>query len=186
MEIPIEYLRECLEADYETGILTWKARDPHHFPTEQGWKTFNTIFAGKEAGSVDNRGYVRLLLVYEGRPHKLYAHRIIWAMKYGRWPHPNMQIDHRNRCKTFNAISNLREVTQSVNQHNRGPQKNNTSGIKGVSVKKKGRGRGRCWQAHFDKDGKTHNKQFPYTDEGKQQAIAQRQHWEAEYITGTN
>jgi hypothetical protein len=34
--------------------------------------------------------------------------------------------------RSNNRISNLREVTNSQNMHNRGPQSNNTSGYKGV------------------------------------------------------
>ena len=181
MPIPIPYLEECFNMNPETGILTWLGRPVEHFPSERGWKIFNTRFAGKEVGYSHNMGYLEVKLTYEGKTHRLLAHRIVFAMHYKRWPDPDKEIDHRNLQKADNRISNLREVTPSENQHNRGAQKNNTSGIKGVSVLKTRKHT--YWQSHFSDGGKPHRKYFPYTDEGLQKAIAQRKAWEKEYIT---
>jgi hypothetical protein len=41
-------------------------------------------------------------------------------------------IDHKDCDPGNNAISNLRESCKSTNGSNRGPQRNNTSGFKGV------------------------------------------------------
>lgn len=50
---------------------------------------------------------------------------------------PKKQIDHRNRNSLDNRKSNLRFADNSQNQMNRGPDKNNTTGYKGVSFKKR-------------------------------------------------
>jgi hypothetical protein len=61
-------------------------------------------------------------------------HRIIFAIHHGYLP---KFIDHKDRNKANNRIENLREATAGQNQRNRGLQKNNTSGIKGVSWDKR-------------------------------------------------
>ena len=45
---------------------------------------------------------------------------------------PDMEIDHKDRNKLNNQKANLRSVTRSQNQRNKGLTKNNTSGYKGV------------------------------------------------------
>jgi hypothetical protein len=56
-------------------------------------------------------------------------HRIIFKMMTGSEPH---QVDHINGDPTDNRPCNLREATQSQNQHNRKMNKNNRSGYKNV------------------------------------------------------
>ena len=51
-------------------------------------------------------------------------------MTYGYIP---KYIDHRNEIRSDNWIDNLRECSKAQNGMNRGPQKNNKSGFKGVS-----------------------------------------------------
>ncbi|MDA6380520.1 HNH endonuclease signature motif containing protein [Escherichia coli] len=59
------------------------------------------------------------------------AHRLAWLIVYGTMP--DGFIDHINRVRTDNRISNLRLVTHSENMQNRKIQKNNKSGYRGVS-----------------------------------------------------
>lgn len=70
--------------------------------------------------------------VYVGyRKKKYLVHRVVWLWHNGTWP--NDQIDHIDNDKTNNAVSNLRDVSQVVNQKNRGrPQKNSKLGVLGV------------------------------------------------------
>lgn len=53
-------------------------------------------------------------------------HRLVTDFKYET-------VDHINRKKLDNRLENLREVTVSQNQINKSMQKNNTSGVVGVS-----------------------------------------------------
>jgi hypothetical protein len=77
-------------------------------------------------GWKQNGGYI--CVDYKGC--KILAHRIIWVLHYGYWPID--QIDHINGIRNNNSILNLREANHSTNGMNRGCQKNNTTGYKGV------------------------------------------------------
>ena len=77
---------------------------------------------GKVVANRKGNGYVGI-----GRQ---YAHRLAWLCVHGRWH--NGDIDHINRDKTDNRISNLRECSRSENQRNQGLTAANRSGFKGV------------------------------------------------------
>lgn len=107
---------------------------------------------------------------------KVFAHRAAFAIQTGRWP--DRLIDHRNGNKADNRWDNLREATDSQNQANTGPQKNNSVGLKGVTFDKQtGRWRAsimiqgtrRCLGRHdtkeqaktaYDAAAKNHFKEF--------------------------
>lgn len=76
---------------------------------------------GIETGSCFGHGYI---YVRFGRDNKWLAHRLAWFLHYGQWPEGN--LDHINRDKTDNRITNLRVVTQTENLLNHG---NTLSGI---------------------------------------------------------
>lgn len=64
-------------------------------------------------------------------------HRVCFALYYKRWPLPDCVIDHINRNPRDNMISNLREVTKSVNGRNTKPYSNNKNiGIAGITFDK--------------------------------------------------
>ena len=60
-----------------------------------------------------------------------FLHRIIMN------PPANLQVDHRNKNTLDNRKCNLRICTNSENAMNRGKQKNNYSGFKGVRLDKR-------------------------------------------------
>jgi hypothetical protein len=76
-------------------------------------------------------------------------HRMIMGLGYG----DPRRIDHKNGDTLDNRRDNLRICSQSENGYNRGAQRNNTSGYKGV-VWNKGRNK---WTAHITYLGKAMN-----------------------------
>lgn len=60
---------------------------------------------------------------------RIMVHRIAWALVYGEWP---QELDHINRIKTDNRISNLRTATRGIQGQNTNTPKNNKTGVKGV------------------------------------------------------
>jgi hypothetical protein len=56
-------------------------------------------------------------------------HILLFTMYNGRWPKLKMVIDHIDRNKTNNSISNLREVTVKENNNNTNKKENHKYGI---------------------------------------------------------
>ena len=79
---------------------------------------------------------------------------------------PNgLQVDHIDGDVLNNQKSNLRICTQQENAKNRKINKNNTSGIKGVSKTKRKEWRSKTWQAIIGADGKNTHLGYFYTAE---------------------
>lgn len=106
-----ERLKQLLDYDAETGKMHWKTG----------------ARAGAEAGGIGALGY-RVIRVLD----KVFkAHRLAWLYVYGVWPGP--VIDHIDRDKLNNRISNLRDTTVSENTLNGGMSPRNSSGWSNVS-----------------------------------------------------
>lgn len=107
---------EILRYEPETGVLMKKLKNGAwricgHKPTHN---------AGYGQVRVDGDVYL--------------THRLIWLLTYSSWP--EHEIDHIDRDRMNNRISNLRSVTTAENQHNAGLRRNNQSGYPGVCFHK--------------------------------------------------
>jgi hypothetical protein len=116
-------LDEVIVCDPENGTLVWK-------------KT------GKVAGCERKDGY--LVVRVDGVLY--FAHRLVWLHVHGEMP--AMKTDHINGFRADNRISNLRDVTNSVNgQNQRKTRRLTRSSYLGVWKNHNG------WQAVITVDG---------------------------------
>jgi hypothetical protein len=121
---PTDVLRSMFRYDAETGKLYWLPR-----PSDPRW---NRVFAEKEAGGIDGKGYVRIRT--EGNNWN--AHRVVWKLVYDEEPE---FVDHINGDRADNRLVNLRSVTQTENARNTKVKRHNTSGVSGVHWRTKDR-----------------------------------------------
>jgi len=129
---PIEYLKEHLAYDPETGVFTWK------IPQARRKK-------GRAGCFCKTYGRWLIRIKSAGTTHLIKASRLAFAFQEGRWP--NM-IDHINGDPSDDRWENLRECTNAENQKNSRRYKNNKSGVLGV------RQIGRRWRVTISVDGK--------------------------------
>ena len=130
-DLSAEVVRDSLDYDPESGIFRWRR------------KTGN-VRAGSVAGTLGRCGY--MIISIKKRTYK--AHRLAWIHVTGQWPVG--EIDHKNRVRTDNRLSNLRECSGTENQHNTGLRSDNTSGLRGIRYDAK---RGK-WEARLRLHGR--------------------------------
>jgi len=123
-------LRQLLDCDPEKGKLYWRARTPEQFADADCPRCtcarWNARYAGQETfADINNNGYRRGIV--EGQ--SCLGHRVVWKWVYGTEPE---QIDHINRDRADNRITNLRSVSRSVNMRNISLRSDNKSGHHGV------------------------------------------------------
>ena len=139
-----EFLRKLLRYEESTGFLYWRPRTADMFKSGaygavRSCAAWNGRYAGKRAFTTCSRGYMQGSIL-----DKLYrAPRVIWAMENGVWPVG--EIDHEDRCRSNDRISNLRDVSGLENSKNRGLPAKNKSGVVGVHWSK----RDLRWQAYI-------------------------------------
>lgn len=120
VELTAAEARRVLDYDPVTGSFHWRFRPE----LRSAW---NARFSSQPAGSVDKRGYRTIRI----NRKFYYCHRLAWLMVTGVWP--SGQIDHINENKSDNKFKNFRIASQSENSCNRGANRANTSGFKGVT-----------------------------------------------------
>ena len=113
-----EDIDELLSYDKENGKIYQKKNRPK-------------IAVGSEAGTVTPFGYRYVQLF--GRKYPI--HHLVWLFETKSFP--KKFLDHKDGNRLNNKFSNLREVTKKQNNENRGKQKNNKTGFKGVSLNAK-------------------------------------------------
>lgn len=133
-EEDISVLREYLSYCPDSGIIHWLKS-----PTA-------VVKPGSIAGRVDSKGYISLHF----RRKKFKAHRVAFAIQYGRWPEV---IDHINGIKTDNRLDNLRECTHEQNMQNSRVylRRNKSSRFSGVS---RCNNKSNPWTSQIRVDGK--------------------------------
>lgn len=117
--ITADELRRLLAYDPDTGVFVWMVRPARR------------VTVGAVAGCTDAKGYRSIQI--DGTQY--YAHRLAWLHVHGVLPVAD--IDHINGDRSDNRMCNLRAATRVENSANRGANRNNTSGHKGVSWHKR-------------------------------------------------
>lgn len=123
------YLKVCFDYDSQTGDLIWKRRPRSHFRSLLAFSMWNGKNAGKKAGS-PNPVDLYFSTKVDGRLIK--NHRIIWKLIFNEEPEV---VDHINRVRTDNRVSNLRACSRDENAKNRTVKAMSATGLKGVHKK---------------------------------------------------
>lgn len=116
-------LRQCCVYHPNTGKLYWR---PNNIMSA-AWRA---KYVGEEAFThtyANGRRNGKFMQV------KLEASRVAWALAMRRWPVGD--IDHIDRDPSNNRLTNLRDVSETVNLLNTKLSKNNKTGVHGVSVR---------------------------------------------------
>lgn len=131
----IERVKKLLRYDAEVGAFFWLKHGRGQY-----------VRAGARAGSFQSNGY-RVVRI-EGS--LLLEHRLALFYVNGAWPD---EVDHIDGDPSNNRMSNLRVCNRTQNNANKGPQRNGSSGFKGVSLfKRTGR-----WKAEIGCNGKRYH-----------------------------
>lgn len=155
-EITVAQVRELLDYDPETGILTWR---------ESSGKQHKKRSPGKPVGYVESQGYVVVKLRAYGGSYK--AHRLAWIHYHGR--PPIGEVDHIDGDRANNRIANLREANDLQNALNAKLRRDSRSGVKGVALSRNCKSR--PWAARVWANGKRQFVGYFVTKEQAEEAI---------------
>lgn len=136
MALTQKLVRELLDYNPKTGVLTWRSRDLSWFNGNvricRGW---NTKCAGKAAGCLSSSPKDYCVIGILGQTYL--AHIVIWLWMTGKFP--EYEIDHRDHNQSNNRWKNLRDVPHAINRKNQKKMANNTSGHTGIRKTKAGK-----------------------------------------------
>jgi hypothetical protein len=115
LAVSLARLRALLSYDPDTGKLTWLR------PPRRG------VGIHSEVGCIANHGYRTVTIDGEA----FLAANLIWFLVRGEWPLAS--LDHVNRDRSDDRLSNLRPATQTENNFNQKVRADNVLGVTGVS-----------------------------------------------------
>jgi len=145
--------KDYLTYNHVTGVFMWI------------YTMSSTAVAGTQAGTL-TKGYRYIQI--DGV--KIPAHQLAWWWETGEMV---LGLDHIDRDKDNNRISNLRIVTHSENLINRSIQRNNKSGHKNISMFHNGK-----WKVEIKRQKVKYHVGYYFDLE---QAISARDLWLQEY-----
>ena len=122
----------------------------------------------------DTPGYLYVILTEDGDRSTKTVHKLV-ASTFLQNSKEKKCVDHKDRCKTNNHLSNLRWATQTENLQNASMKSNNTSGVIGVSWDKKNN----KWRVRIHVNG-VHKNLGSFTS--KDDAITARSNAEIQYF----
>lgn len=105
----LETLMQALRYDAETGLFWWRENRGRRY------------IAGTVAGSRDKDGYT----VINMNRRRYRAARLAWLFVFGAWP--ANEVDHINRNRSDDRITNLRLATRTQNALNRRTHKKSSA-----------------------------------------------------------
>lgn len=130
-----QLVRQLLDYDPDTGLFLWKSRGvPQWDARYVSTPALTFVQHGYHVGTIMRRMFR--------------AHCVAIAHVYGHWP--SGPVDHINRDRSDNRISNLRVASVEQNNRNKSTARNNTSGVTGVSYNKALE----MWEAYINARGR--------------------------------
>lgn len=131
-ELDQQTLQSLLDYEPHTGLFFWLVNR-------------GSVQKGDLAGFLDDKGYIRICI--NGRGYR--AHRLAFLYMTGRWPKET--IDHKDRVRTNNEWSNLREATHFEQGNNHSYIGNGLTKVRGVQFYR-GKYRGQIWDNKVKKN----------------------------------
>ena len=119
---------------------------------------------------INSKGYAERTETFDDETKTMYLHRFIWYLHNGV-PEDKYIVDHIDRNRLDDSLSNLRLATKAENAKNHSKYSTNTSGFNGVTFEKyfdeRKNKNYEFWTAEWYEEGKQKHKRFDPTDEEK-------------------